>query len=43
MSKPLLSATFVIFVATLDPRERVLTPARRAESLQEFFANRSSK
>jgi hypothetical protein len=39
----MLSASFTNWVATLDPRERVLVPAKRNESLREFFANRSSK
>ena len=39
----MLSASFTTWVASLDGRERVLAPAKRAESLQEFIANRSSK
>jgi hypothetical protein len=39
----MLSASFTTWVYSLDARERVLTPAKRNESLKEFFANRSSK
>lgn len=41
----MLSINFTTWVASLDGRERVLVPApvQRAESLKEFFANRSSK
>lgn len=41
----MLSVSFTTWVYSLDARERVLVPApvKRNESLQEFFANRSSK
>jgi len=40
--KPLLSEAFIEFVSHLDPTERVIVSAKRAESIQEFFRNRSS-
>ena len=47
-AKPLLSASFIQFVADLDRAEsmRRAAPApvrNRNESLKEFFVNRSSK
>lgn len=41
-TKPLLSPAFVEFVSHLDPTERELVSAKRAESMQEFFRNRSA-
>lgn len=40
--KPLLSPAFEAFVSHLDPREREIVSAKRAESMQEFFRNRSA-
>jgi hypothetical protein len=42
-TKPVLSDAFVAFVAHLSEQERVEATAKRAESVQEFFRNRSSK
>lgn len=39
----LLSAAFIEFVSHLSPTERVICEAKRKESVQEFFRNRSSK
>lgn len=44
--KPLLSPAFVTFVASLshlEPVQRVELEDKRAESIQEYFRNRSSK
>lgn len=40
--QPLLSAAFMAFVDHLSPIERVICMAKRRESVQEFFRNRSS-
>lgn len=38
----MLSAAFIEFVSHLDPTERVIVEAKRRESIQEFFRNRST-
>lgn len=42
MDKFSFSPAFLEFVSMLDPIERVLVTAKRAESIQEFFRNRSN-
>lgn len=40
---PLLSPAFLEFVSHLDERQRVIVTAKRQESIQEHFRNRSSR